>query len=267
MAAGCGLPYVLLLATLLGQCLGQMICWRAIMACHEEHQCNFAYNQYTQACASVLGREDGNEPTQRRCPSHCINAIIQLNRTKSGPALETCNCAEDDNCRAAKQAIEPCMPRTSANAGGGGSSSKRGAVIGCTAARRLCERDSRCADSMANYLRYCGPLFNGLSCPQSCMAVISDMMKVPKALLLSDCVCDGMERPICESVKDSMVRLCFGTDGGYGGPSSSGESDDDFDEDCGKFANKLAGALARRWLAADFGAASFGEIRSEFGDV
>ncbi|XP_075684908.1 growth arrest-specific protein 1 [Rhinoderma darwinii] len=226
MAAGCGLTYVLLLASLLGQSLGQMICWHAMFTCQLEQQCSFAYNQYIRACQSVLTGEDVNEPTQRRCPSHCMNAIIQLNLTRAGPALEHCDCVSDEACKATKRAIEPCMPRTSM--GGGGA--RRGTVIGCTAARRLCEKDSNCSDSMSNYLRYCGPLFNGLSCPERCMAVISEMMKVPKALLLSDCVCDGMERPICESVKESMVRLCFGMDG-YGGSSSGGDFDDDDDED------------------------------------
>ncbi|KAM3938768.1 growth arrest-specific protein 1-like [Leptodactylus fuscus] len=224
MAAGCGLTYVLLLALLLGQSLGQMICWQAMLTCQMEQQCNFAFRQYNEACASVL---NGEEVNQRRCPSHCINAIIQLNSTKAGPALEDCDCVNDETCKATKQAIEPCMPRTSV----GGGSTKRGPVIGCTEARRLCEKDSRCSESLSSYLRNCGPLFNGLSCPGRCMAVISDMMKVPKALLLSDCVCDGRERPICESVKDSMVRLCFGLDGGYGGPSSGGEPDDDMEED------------------------------------
>ncbi|XP_040272936.1 growth arrest-specific protein 1 [Bufo bufo] len=222
MAAGCGLVYVLLLlASLLVQSWGRMICWQAMLTCDMEEQCSFAYRQYTQACESVLAGEAAYDPSKRRCPSHCINAIIQLNSTKAGPALEDCDCANDDVCKATKRSIEPCMPRTSGSPG-------RGAVIGCTAARRLCERDFRCSKSMTDYLRYCGPLFNGVNCPNSCMAVISEMITQPKALLLNECVCDGMERAICESIKDSMVRLCFSSDGG---PSSSGESDDDFDED------------------------------------
>ncbi|XP_073402089.1 growth arrest-specific protein 1 [Dendrobates tinctorius] len=223
MAAGCALTYaLLLLAALLGPCLGRMICWQALLTCQVDTECNFAYRQYTQACASVFAREDGNEPSPRRCPSHCINALIQLNRTKAGPALEDCDCGTDGECRATKQTIEPCMPRTSP----GGA--RR--VIGCTAARKQCEKDRNCSQSMASYLRHCGPLFNGLSCPVNCMSIIMEMMKIPRAVQLSDCVCDGMERPICETLKESMGRLCFGADV-YGGPGSSGESDDDNDEE------------------------------------
>ncbi|XP_072006952.1 growth arrest-specific protein 1 [Engystomops pustulosus] len=226
MAAGWGLTYVLLLALLLGQSSGEMICWQAVLKCQLDQECSYAYRQYNEACASVLNG-NMNERSHRRCPSHCINAIIQLNNTKAGPALESCDCANDKTCNATKQAIEPCMPRTSEAAG----SPTQRPVIGCTAARRLCERDRRCSESLSSYLRNCGALFNGLSCPSKCMAVILDMMKVPTAMLLSECVCDGLERAICESVKDSMVRLCFGLDEGYGGPSSGGESDDDFDDD------------------------------------
>lgn len=35
------------------------------------------------------------------------------------------------------------------------------------------------------------------------------MRKIPKALLLDTCVCDGTERAICEFVKSSMQTLCF----------------------------------------------------------
>ncbi|XP_007433157.1 growth arrest-specific protein 1, partial [Python bivittatus] len=69
----------------------------------------------------------------------------------------------------------------------------------------------------------CGKLFNGLRCTEECRGVIEDMLAVPKALLLNDCVCDGLERPICESVKENMARLCFGADAL--GPGSSGASD------------------------------------------
>lgn len=226
MAAGCGLPYVLLLlASLLGQSWGQMICWQAMIACHSEDDCRFAYRQYTEACEGILAGEKVNEPTQRRCPSHCINAIIQLNSTKAGPALEKCNCADDDMCKATKLAIEPCMPRTS----GGGA--KRGEITGCTEARRMCAKDGRCSLSLSSYMRHCGQVFNGLSCSAECKRVVTEMMAVPKGQLLSDCVCDGIDRPICESVKDSTLRLCFGLDRGQGGPSSSGESDDDFEDE------------------------------------
>ncbi|XP_056380515.1 growth arrest-specific protein 1 [Hyla sarda] len=219
MAAGCGLPYVLLLLpALLGHCSGQRVCWQAMMRCQSEKECRFAYVQYIEACGMVLNGGQVNEPTKRRCPSHCINAIIQLNQTEAGPALEDCDCSDDSVCIATKQAIEPCMPR----------SAKRGSVIGCTAARRICERDGRCAKSMISYLKHCGQLFNGVNCPIPCKAVISEMMLMPKAMMLNDCVCDGVERPICESVKDSMVRLCFGPDGDL---SSSGEADDYTDDE------------------------------------
>ncbi|XP_039766875.1 growth arrest-specific protein 1 [Ornithorhynchus anatinus] len=164
-----------------------------------------------------------------RCPSHCISALIQLNHTRRGPALEDCDCAQDENCKSTKRAIEPCMPRTSGGGGGGGA----GGVMGCTEARRRCDRDARCNVALHRYLAYCGKLFNGLRCTDECRAVIEDMLAVPKAALLNDCVCDGLERPICESVKENMARLCFGAELGAG-PGSSGSDgglDDYYDED------------------------------------
>lgn len=184
----------------------RMICWQAIMKCQGEGECNYAYGQYVEACSSIISRD------RHRCPSHCISALIQLNHTKNGPALEDCDCAQDERCRATKRAIEPCLPRTSG-------------VLGCTEARRQCDRDPRCSTAMRNYLIHCGKLFNGIRCTDECRAVIDDMRYVPKAALLNDCVCDGMERPICEAIKDNMARLCFGSDFNTG----SGGSDDDDD--------------------------------------
>lgn len=105
--------------------------------------------------------------------------------------------------------------------------------MGCTEARRRCDRDSRCNLALGRYLAYCGKLFNGLRCTDECRAVIEDMLAVPKAALLNDCVCDGLERPICESVKENMARLCFGPDAsnGPGSSGSDGGLDDYYDEE------------------------------------
>uniref|UniRef100_A0ACB8ERF2 1,3-beta-glucanosyltransferase gas1 n=1 Tax=Sphaerodactylus townsendi TaxID=933632 RepID=A0ACB8ERF2_9SAUR len=204
-----------------------------MLQCQEEPECSYAYSQYAEACAPVLAAAgDGSaaapSPNRRRCPSHCISALIQLNHTRRGPALEDCDCDRDENCRATKRAIEPCLPR---GAGGGGAS---GGVMGCTEARRRCDWDSRCSSALSRYMAHCGKLFNGMRCTEQCRAVIEDMMAVPKALLLNDCVCDGLERPICESVKENMARLCFGTDAGGNGAGSSGASDgaqEDYDDE------------------------------------
>lgn len=105
--------------------------------------------------------------------------------------------------------------------------------MGCTEARRRCDRDSRCNLALNRYLTYCGKLFNGLRCTDECRTVIEDMLAVPKAALLNDCVCDGLERPICESVKENMARLCFATELGNG-PGSSGSDgglDDYYDDE------------------------------------
>ncbi|NXQ38428.1 GAS1 protein, partial [Catharus fuscescens] len=157
---------------------------------------------------------------------------IQLNHTRRGPALEDCDCAQDENCRATKRAIEPCLPRTSSPAGGGPGGPGPGGpgVMGCTEARRRCDWDSRCSLALNRYMTYCGKLFNGLRCTPECRAVIEDMLAVPKAVLLNDCVCDGLERPICESVKENMARLCFGADMGGNGAGSSGGSDGGLEE-------------------------------------
>ncbi|XP_061482528.1 growth arrest-specific protein 1 [Rhineura floridana] len=225
----------------------RLICWQAMLQCQEEPDCGYAYSQYVEACAPVLmAAGDGfagaaaaaassSSSNRRRCPSHCISALIQLNHTRRGPALEDCDCDQDENCRATKRAIEPCLPRTSGGAGGGGGGGggEAGGVIGCTEARRRCDWDSRCSLALNRYMAYCGKLFNGLRCTEECRTVIEDMLAVPKALLLNDCVCDGLERPICESIKENMARLCFGADSV--GPGSSGAldstSDDYYDED------------------------------------
>ncbi|XP_057405001.1 growth arrest-specific protein 1 [Balaenoptera acutorostrata] len=228
----------------------RLICWQALLQCQGEPECSYAYNQYAEACAPVLAQRSGGDApgaaaaaaaaafpasaasfsSRWRCPSHCISALIQLNHTRRGPALEDCDCAQDENCKSTKRAIEPCLPRTS---GGGAGGPGAGGVMGCTEARRRCDRDSRCNLALSRYLTYCGKLFNGLRCTDECRTVIEDMLAVPKAALLNDCVCDGLERPICESVKENMARLCFGAELGNG-PGSSGSDgglDDYYDEE------------------------------------
>ncbi|XP_036760238.2 growth arrest-specific protein 1 [Manis pentadactyla] len=224
----------------------RLICWQALLQCQGEPECSYAYSQYAEACAPVLAQPGGGDApgaaaatfpaaaasfsSRWRCPSHCISALIQLNHTRRGPALEDCDCAQDENCKSTKRAIEPCLPRTSSGGAGGPGA---GGVMGCTEARRRCDRDSRCNLALSRYLTYCGKLFNGLLCTDECRTVIEDMLAVPKAALLNDCVCDGLERPICESVKENMARLCFGAELGNG-PGSSGSDgglDDYYDED------------------------------------
>ena len=147
----------------------RLICWQAIMNCQSEPDCNYAYGQYVHACGPVLNGE------RKKCPSHCISSLVQLNLTKNGPALEDCSCAQDPLCRSTKRAIEPCLPRTS--------------NTGCTEARRQCERDQQCSSAMRDYLIHCGKLFSGATCTNACRNVIADMRKIPKAELLDTCTC------------------------------------------------------------------------------
>ncbi|XP_056274812.1 growth arrest-specific protein 1a [Pseudoliparis swirei] len=167
----------------------RLICWQAIMNCHAESECNYAYEHYTRACGPVLNGE------RRKCPSHCISSLVQLNLTRNGPALEDCSCAHDQICTATKRAIEPCLPRTTST--------------GCTEARRQCERDGPCSSAMHDYLKHCGKLFSGAICTNACRGVIANMRKIPKGQQLDACMCDGTERAICEFVKSSMKALCF----------------------------------------------------------
>uniref|UniRef100_UPI0037E74830 growth arrest-specific protein 1a n=1 Tax=Semicossyphus pulcher TaxID=241346 RepID=UPI0037E74830 len=167
----------------------RLICWQAIMNCQAEPDCNYAYEHYTRACGPVLTGD------RRKCPSHCISSLVQLNLTKSGPALEDCSCAHDTVCTSTKRAIEPCLPRTTST--------------GCTEARRQCERDQQCNSAMRDYLTHCGKLFSGAICTNACRNVIANMRKIPKGQQLDTCMCDGTERAICEFVKNSMKALCF----------------------------------------------------------
>ncbi|XP_054467410.1 growth arrest-specific protein 1a [Anoplopoma fimbria] len=167
----------------------RLICWQAIMNCQAEPECNYAYEHYARACGPVLSGE------RRKCPSHCISSLVQLNLTRSGPALEDCSCAHDPVCTSTKRAIEPCLPRTTST--------------GCTEARRQCERDGPCSSAMRDYLNHCGKLFSGAVCTNACLNVIANMRKIPKGQQLDACMCDGTERAICEFVKSSMKALCF----------------------------------------------------------
>ncbi|XP_050769596.1 growth arrest-specific protein 1-like [Gymnogyps californianus] len=216
----------------------RLICWQALLQCQGESECSYAYNLYAEACAPVLlqeqlakGSEEGPAAaadsvtsSMWRCPSHCIVALIQLNHTQHGPALEECDCAQDETCRATKRAIEPCLPHTSSpveDSPGGGPRAGGPGVMGCTEARQHCDWDSWCSVALSCYMTYCGKLFNGLCCTTECRAIIKDMLDIPKAVLLNDCMCDGLEWPICESVKENMARLCFGTDMDNNGTGSS----------------------------------------------
>lgn len=185
------------LLLLLGCCLSvaspshgrRLICWQAIMNCQAEPECNYAYGHYLRACGPVLSGD------RKKCPSHCISSLVQLNLTRNGPALEDCSCANDAACTRTKRAIEPCLPRTTST--------------GCTEARRQCERDQQCSSAMHDYLKHCGKLFGGAVCTNACRNVIANMRKIPRGQQLDTCMCDGAERAICEFVKSSMKALCF----------------------------------------------------------
>ncbi|XP_068430645.1 growth arrest-specific protein 1b [Clinocottus analis] len=212
----------------------QLVCWKAILKCHGEPECHYAYDQYLYACASVLSGD------YNTCPSHCISSLIQLNRTRSGPALEDCDCALDPVCRATKQAIEPCLPRTS--------------TVGCTEARRQCELDQPCSSAMRDYLFQCRKLFGGERCSDGCRRVIAGMRSIPKAQQLDTCECDGTERNICEYIKVSMKTFCSDAGdrlAGSGGGFSDAEedSDDDYtDQEDYRYAEE-SGASAPRHTA------------------
>lgn len=186
----------------------RLICWQAIMNCQSEPECNYAFEHYNHACHPVLSGET------KKCPSHCIASLIQLNLTKSGPALEDCSCGRDSICANAKRAIEPCLPRTTST--------------GCTEARQKCERDPQCSSAMHDYLNHCGKLFSGAVCTNACLNVIANMRKIPKGQLLETCVCDGTERAICEFVKNSMNLLCFDRSARYEASGSDEDDEDDY---------------------------------------
>ncbi|KAM6930880.1 growth arrest-specific protein 1a [Xenentodon cancila] len=185
----------------------RLICWQAIMNCRSEPECNYAYEHYNRACGPVLNGE-------KKCPSHCISSLIQLNLTRNGPALEECSCGHDKLCANTKRAIEPCLPRTTST--------------GCTEARHQCERDPQCSAAMQDYLQHCGKLFSGAICTNACRNVIANMRKIPKGQQLDTCMCDGTERPICEFVKSSMKALCFDFPDRYESSGSYEGDDEDY---------------------------------------
>ncbi|XP_032829746.1 growth arrest-specific protein 1-like [Petromyzon marinus] len=184
------------------------------------------------------GGDRSGGAARSRCPTLCITALVQLNQTRSGPALESCDCGREPRCLRTKSALEPCLPRTfTAAADHGGGGRRR---VGCTDARHRCLEEPRCSETLDEYLRGCGQLFNGARCSPQCRAVIERMLSLQGARQLSDCVCDGIERPFCEAVKRNMAELCFdgedflagsGDFGSYGG--GGGDDDDDGDDDDG----------------------------------
>ncbi|KAM3874141.1 growth arrest-specific protein 1-like [Diretmus argenteus] len=205
------------LTTLLGLCVGspnpgrRLVCWQAIMKCHGEPECHYAYDQYRYACAPVISGD------RKKCPSHCISSLIQLNLTESGPALEDCDCASDPVCRNTKRAIEPCLPRTS--------------NVGCTEARRQCEKDPQCSTAMRDYLFHCRKLFGGERCSDGCRRVIAGMRSIPKAQQLDTCVCDGTDRNICEYIKVSMKTFCFDSNDRFAGSGVLPDSEEDLEDE------------------------------------
>ncbi|XP_068190813.1 growth arrest-specific protein 1b [Antennarius striatus] len=187
----------------------RLICWKAILKCHGEPDCHYAYDQYLYACASIISGD------RKKCPSHCISSLVQLNLTQSGPALEDCDCALDPVCRRTKQAIEPCLPRTR--------------TMGCTEARRQCETDLYCSSAMNDYLFHCRKLFGGERCSDECRRVIADMRSIPKAQQLDTCVCDGLDRTICEHIKFSMKTFCSDSSDRFAGSGFSDSEEDSED--------------------------------------
>ncbi|XP_065114079.1 growth arrest-specific protein 1 [Paramisgurnus dabryanus] len=206
----CCLRVAFLLASLL-MLDAQMLCWQALLTCHRERDCELAYDQYLTACDANIRGDRGH------CPSHCISALIRLNQTTDGPNLENCDCGRDAECLRTKRAIEPCLPRTHPGGALG---------IGCTEARQRCEDEPGCQSSLTAYLSRCGQLFNGRKCSSRCKATIEELLVMPNGMMLNECVCDGLERPFCEVVKQNMLRLCS-----IGGFSVDHDAMDDIYED------------------------------------
>ncbi|KAG2471274.1 growth arrest-specific protein 1 [Polypterus senegalus] len=184
---------LLLLGSLLLVLDGHFICWQAVLRCQQEKECELAYNQYLAACDAYL---KGN---RKQCPSHCISALVRLNQTQNGPDLESCDCGQDQQCRRVKRTIEPCIPRRLP---------PDADSMGCTEARQHCEEEPGCHSTLTAYLSNCGQLFNGRKCTLKCKSTIQQMLLIPSGGLLNRCVCDGVERPFCEVVKENMSKLC-----------------------------------------------------------
>ncbi|XP_069758655.1 growth arrest-specific protein 1 [Narcine bancroftii] len=185
--------YSLAILTCFGSAAGaQPVCWQALLRCQQEKDCKWAYSQYSAACEPFL------KGLRRHCPSHCIGALVKLNQTQNGPDLENCDCDQDVQCRRAKRAIEPCMPRRYTGE----------SDLGCTQARQRCEDESVCHGAMKDYLSNCGQLFNGRRCSPLCRETIHYLLSIPNGILLNTCVCDGVERPFCEVVKENIQKFC-----------------------------------------------------------
>ncbi|XP_037121188.1 growth arrest-specific protein 1-like [Syngnathus acus] len=222
------------LVLVLGLCVGdkhnqkRLVCWKAILQCHSEAECLYAYEKYTHACASVLSGE------RRTCPRHCVTSLIQLNLTRGGSDLEDCDCALDPLCARAKRAIEQCLPRTRAR-------------LGCTHARRRCEEEPACRAVMLDFLSHCGRVFSvsgGQQCSSECRAAMVRMRDVPAARALETCVCDGEEWGFCEYVQISMKTFCKeGEEDGSG--FSDWEDDDEYEDDDEDYHSRVDTTSAR----------------------
>uniref|UniRef100_A0A8C9R2C5 GDNF/GAS1 domain-containing protein n=1 Tax=Scleropages formosus TaxID=113540 RepID=A0A8C9R2C5_SCLFO len=182
--------------------------------CQQEKDCELAYEQYLAACDGII------RGVRRQCPSHCIGALVKLNETSNGPHLETCDCGQDARCRRVKRAIEPCLPKRHPGDASG---------IGCTEARQRCEEEPSCRSKLISYLSDCGQLFNGRRCSARCRSTIQQMLFIPRGALLNRCVCDGVERPFCEVVKENMGKLC--SVGDYGALSPYGDVYDAYEDE------------------------------------
>ncbi|XP_078540756.1 growth arrest-specific protein 1-like [Lissotriton helveticus] len=215
---------LLFLGYIPSSCWAAVPCWEALLRCQAEPACTGAYEQYQAACSAVLSFEAGSFrrtplPTRPACPSHCIAALVHLNQTQAGPALEGCQCGRDRQCHQLQAAIEPCLPRTSA-------------AGGCMGARLNCEQEPACRRPLAAYLARCGQLFNGRRCTAACRETIEQLLASAAGPPLQQCVCDGPERPFCEVLKVHMGRLCFGVAGELRPVGGSIEEDEgDYDED------------------------------------
>ncbi|KAL4613209.1 growth arrest-specific protein 1-like [Arapaima gigas] len=208
------------------------VCWQAVLRCQQESDCELAYTQYLAACeANIRGQ-------RRHCPSHCIGALVRLNQTRSGPDLETCDCGQDPQCRRTKRAIEPCLPRRYPTDRAG---------IGCTEARQRCEEEPACQASLTDYLSNCGQLFNGRRCTAICRSTIERMLFIPSGALLKRCVCDGVERPFCQVVKENMDKLCSIGDQGFSTTYRDADDlyeDEDYDSRMDREENQLDSAVS-----------------------
>ncbi|XP_045215559.1 uncharacterized protein LOC123565850 [Mercenaria mercenaria] len=172
--------------------------------CMEKVGCSMAWHNYHIHCQNAI---DGDVQT---CTVSCQRAITVLLSAQDGIGRLFTNCSCNvlgvlDSCDEQRrlnfcsQFVLDLLETLDDSA-----------VVGCSAARIMCEADAACHTAFQMYMSQCESMIKGLECKKECEDSLNQLYKENRAAKLKSCICDNdPEYKDCETVHRNMnIDVC-----------------------------------------------------------